>query len=635
MVSVQGPRHMVHESLLDASILLIGNVKKASAAIQDILTHTGFTVRSSAKVSAVQSTEGAMPDLIILDRPALDMGSAEILDQLDNNERIQEIPLLFVGPQGDIPLKEEAFAVGAADWLDAPVQEFELLAKIATHLELHRMRNSQIQLTHELADAREQAETAIRGRSKFLSYMSHELRTPLNAILGFSRLMERNPNLTATQVENLGLIYQSGENLLRLINDALEMSKIDTGNETLNPTVIDLPRLVQGVVVMFQSRAAEQGLSISLNLAPNIPRFVMCDERRLQQILVNLVGNSLKFSNEGEIEIEVRNRSEETPFQTNHPGQSEGPCDLVFEIRDTGPGISPDEKDRIFQPFYKGQHSAGKRGTGLGLTISRKLARMMSGDITAANCRDRGACFTFSACVESATAEATLSKDPLERIVGIKTGDAGNRVLVVDDDNTSRMLLSKILENVGLEVEKAGNGEEAVEMFSRWRPDIVFMDMQMPKMDGLTATRHIKSTDNGRQTPIIALTAQTFEEDRQKILSAGCDDYLRKPFDEQQLFKLMGKHLDVTLIRDNSAPPESPPPKETAIDMGTMIKLPTPLLTELRKAALELDLESVKNCLKQFQSSHPALGASLSSLADAFRFEEIYNLCDGALKAKS
>lgn len=635
MVSVQGPRHMVHESLLDASILLIGNVKKASAAIQDILTHTGFTVRSSAKVSAVQSTEGAMPDLIILDRPALDMGSAEILDQLDSDERIQKIPLLFVGPQGDIPLKEEAFAAGAADWLDAPVQEFELLAKIATHLELHRMRNSQIQLAHELADAREQAETAIRGRSKFLSYMSHELRTPLNAILGFSRLMERNPNLTATQVENLGLIYQSGENLLRLINDALEMSKIDTANEKLNPTVIDLPRLVQGVVVMFQSRAAEKGLSISLNLAPNIPRFVMCDERKLQQILVNLVGNSLKFSNEGEIEIQVRNRSEETPFQTNRPGQSEGPSDLVFEIRDTGPGISPDEKDRIFQPFYKGQHSAGKRGTGLGLTISRKFARMMGGEITAANCRDRGACFTFNVCFESATAEATLSKDPLERIVGIKTGDAGNRVLVVDDDNTSRMLLSKILANVGLEVENAENGEEAVEMFSRWRPDIVFMDVQMPKMDGLTATRHIKSTDNGCQTPIIALTAQTFEEDRQKILSAGCNDYLRKPFDEQQLFKLMGKHLDVTFIRDNSAPPASPPPKETTVDIDTMVKLPTPLLAELRKAALELDLESVKDCLNQFQTAHPALGASLSSLADAFRFEEIYNLCDGALKAKS
>jgi signal transduction histidine kinase/ActR/RegA family two-component response regulator len=634
MVPVQGPRRMTREALFDASILLISNDPKASAAIGDMLTQNGFTVRWSAQVAANPSTEAPSPDLIILDRPALDMGNAEILDQLHAHKGNEEIPFFLVGPQDDISLKESAFAAGAADWLDAPVQEFELLAKMATHLELHRLRNSRNQLGHELADAREQAETAIRAKNKFLSHMSHELRTPLNAILGFSRLMEHNPNLTASQVENLGLIYQSGENLLRLINDALEMSKIDTGNVTLNPTVIDLPRLLQGVVVMFQSRAAEQGLSISLDLAANVPRFVKCDEPKLQQILVNLVGNSLKFADEGEIEIRVRNRSEAAALQTNDPDPSEEPCDLAFEVRDSGPGISPNEAERIFEPFFKGRQGTGKRGTGLGLTISRKFARMMGGDITAANGRDRGARFTFNAWVEPATAEAALSKNTLGRVVGIEGGKAENRVLVVDDDNTNRMLLSRILANAGMAVEKAASGEEAIEMFSRWRPDIVFMDLHMPKMDGLTATRHIKTTEKGRQTPIIALIPRTFEQDRQKILSAGCDDYLRKPVDEQQLFNLMGKQLGLTFIRDSSAPPPSPSPKGAAIAMDAMADLPTSMLAEIRKAALDLDLERVKACLDQIQASHPALRSSLSRLSSEFRFEEIYNLCDGALKSK-
>jgi signal transduction histidine kinase len=635
MDPLQGPGHTAHESLLKASILLIGNDPKASAAIYDTLTQSGFTVRSSSTVSAIHATEGVPPNLIILDRQALDMESARILDQLRADRLIRKIPLLFVGPQGDVSLKEDAFKAGAADWLDAPVQEFELLAKVKTHLELHRMRNSQIQLERELAKAREQAETAIRTRSKFLSHMSHELRTPLNAILGFSRLMERNPNLTATQAENLGLIYQSGEHLLRLINDALEMSKIDTGHESLNPTVIDLPRLMQGVVVMFQSRAAAQGLLIALDMAPNLPRFVKCDEPKLQQILVNLVGNSIKFSDEGEIEIKVRYTSEGTPLPTKNQGKSDRPCHLVFEIRDCGPGISPNELDRIFEPFYKGRQSAGKSGTGLGLTISRKFARLMSGDITAANCKDRGACFTFNARVETVSAEEATPKDPPKRVVGIEPGHEVNRVLVVDDDTISQMLLNEILVNVGLEVKTAGDGEEAVELFSQWGPDIVFMDMRMPKMDGLTATRHIKATDKGRQTPIIALTGQTFEEDLKGILLAGCDDYLLKPFDEQLLFKLMGKHLNVTFIHEKSAPLESPPPKETVVTIDAMTELPTQQLIELRKIALELDLEKIKDCLGQIQTSHPELGAPLSKLSHEFRFEEIYNLCDGALKSKA
>ena len=630
-----GPGHRSRDSentsFADASILLIGEDNDALASSYDILNNSGFNVRSTdTGYAAIQSAEGSPPDLIIIDGKLREPEAVEMCGQLSANSQLQHIPILIIGPRDNPALMEQAFEAGSMDWLDTPVQTMELMTKVKAHLDLQQLRNGRAKLERQLARTKEQAEAAIRAKSNFLSHMSHELRTPLNAILGFSRLMERNPNLTETQAENLGLIYQSGENLLRLINDVLDMSKIDAGNETLQLTVIDLPQLMQGVSVKFQSRAADKGLTFSLDLSPDLPRFIKCDENKLQQIMINLVGNSLKFTQTGGIEIKIRRQSDEKPRQT------EGPCNLVFEIRDTGSGIAPGDLNRIFDPFFKGKsYSTSTRGTGLGLTISRNYARLMEGDITAANCRDKGACFTFHVCVESSTAQEALPLEGPERIIGVEPGNIKCRVLVVDDDNINRMLLSELLMDVSLDVKKAEDGEKAVKLFSQWNPDIVLMDIRMPVMDGMTATKHIKATEMGRDTPIVALTGQTYEEDRLKIAAAGFDDYLRKPFEEQQLFDIMAKHLDVTFIRDKSHPPEeSPSVKEEAITIDVLAQLPTPLLTELRKIALELDLERFKWHLEQIQSSHPEIGASLSKLSNNFRFEEIYNLCGAALRAK-
>ncbi len=656
------------QSQVRTAILLISENAKKTDSIYGILEKDGYSVRSvNASTAAIQSAEATPPDLVIIDQLTNGARGVEICERFCAHPQFKDVPVLLVGVENDVTSKTRAFDAGGADWLATPIQSIELLSKVKAHLDFHQMRKTHSRLKLQLANARDQqarterelkesrdhfetlikrnaeeltkakekAEAAIRAKSTFLSHMSHELRTPLNAILGFSRLMERNPNLTETQTENLGLIYQSGENLLRLVNDVLAVSRIDTGNEKLDVTVTDLLQLMQGVAVIFKSRSADKGLTFSLNLSQDLPRHVKCDEHKLQQILINLVNNSLKFTRTGGIEINVRCAPESSPGQTAGTGDPDGLCDLVFEVKDTGPGIAADDLDRIFDPFFKSHsHVKSNRGAGLGLTISQNFARLMGGDITAANSSDQGACFTLHVRLETATADEAQEKLKHERVVGITPESKDYRVLVVDDDLTSRMLLSEILIDVGLDVEKAEDGEQAVKLFSQWMPDIIFMDMRMPKMDGLTATRHIKATEKGCQTPVIALTGNIFEEDRRNIIAAGCDDYLPKPLEEQQLFDVLTKHLKVTFIRESSKPQHDTPPLEAAVTIEEMAQLPVPLLSELRKISLELDLEKLKGHLDQIQTTHPVLGASLSKLSNSFRFEEIYNLCEGALKSK-
>jgi PAS domain S-box-containing protein len=483
----------------------------------------------------------------------------------------------------------------------------------------------------DLQKARRDAEAASRAKSAFLANMSHELRTPLNVILGFTQLMDRDPNLTPDQLEHLGIIGRSGEHLLALINDVLEVSKIEAGKLLLQEKSFDLYRQLDGLEEILGLRAQEKGLKLTVTHDEHVPQYVVTDEGKLAQVLSNLLGNAIKFTQEGSVMLRVT-----TPLSTQ-PSES-GHRLLRFEVEDTGPGIAPEELPTIFDAFV--QSETGRQtqeGTGLGLTISRQFVHLMGGDLTATSQLGQGSCFQFEVQVGLAPSEATeMRRTPhRQRVIGIEPdprGAAGGpyRLLVADDREVSRQLLVKLLEPVGFEIQVARNGQEAIEVWEAGEPHLIWMDMRMPVMDGYEATRRIKATRRGQNTVIIALTASAFAEDREEILSAGCDDFVRKPFRENELFDMLAKHLGVRFIYEDAesalAPqvPEHPVPQDDDAELvRRLAALPGEWLASLQEATTLGELHLILGHIARIHERDPELAGALAALARDFEHERI------------
>src|SRR6476661_1423531 len=331
---------------------------------------------------------------------------------------------------------------------------------------------------------------ANRAKSVFLANMSHEIRTPMNAILGFSQLMLRDQDLTPRQCQYLGTINRSGEHLLALINDILEMSKIEAGRTTLNPSTFDLPVLLKDLEMMFRVRTDEKKLSFSVESIGAVPQYIVTDINKMRQVFINVLGNAVKFTEQGGIGLRVR----------ADRGGATGPC-LRVEVEDTGPGISPDDHDKLFRHFEqtKTGQQAGT-GTGLGLAISREFVRLMGGDITFSSQVGRGSVFTIHIPLKEGDARAVQAKDAPRHVTALKPGQGPCRVLVADDIEDNRQLLAQLLTPIGFEICLATNGAEAVQEFERWRPHLVLMDFRMPVMDGHEAIRRIRAMAGGKET---------------------------------------------------------------------------------------------------------------------------------------
>ncbi len=504
------------------------------------------------------------------------------------------------------------------------------------HLEsLVEQRTAQLQQTLlELEHSKDAAEAANQAKSVFLANMSHEFRTPLNAILGFTQVMRRDRSLSSEQRENLAVIHRSGDHLLGLINDVLEMSKIEAGGAALVPRAFDLPRLLQGLQEMFALRAEEKGLALELELGSDLPPYVRGDEGKLRQVLMNLLGNAVKFTRQGQISLAARL---ETPAAELQPGVAQ----VQFTVEDTGPGIAPEEMDRLFIPFVQTQTGRQTQGgTGLGLPISQKYVHLMGGEIRASSQPGRGSAFRFTIPLEIAH-ETDLETPPTgRRVTGIAPGADGKvpaiRMLVVDDQEINRRLLQKLFEPVGFEVRQAANGQEALETWRDWEPHLVWMDMRMPVMDGYEATRRIKSSTRGMATVVIALTASALEEDRLVILSEGCDDYVRKPFREEELFQVAARHLGIAYLyetADEQAPASSitePAGEVKTAATGVPANLPSRLaaqapewLSLLERAALVGDLEATRSLAESVRSQDTALADELLRLSSLFEHDLI------------
>lgn len=478
------------------------------------------------------------------------------------------------------------------------------------------------QAEYALQHAKEAAEAANRAKSLFLANMSHELRTPLNVILGFAQAMYRDPLLTAKQRENLQIIRRSGDHLLNLINDVLDLSKIEAGHITLDESSVDLIDLLQSLRQMFRQRAEAKGLQLRFELAANLPQYVVLDVKKLRQVLINLLSNAVKFTQQGEVVLQVQ-LIEQAETQDSILNDR---CLIHFLVKDTGVGIDSSEIETIFDAFMQTQ--AGKispDGTGLGLTISRKFVQIMGGDISAHSTLNQGSTFAFTLPLRLARSVDVTSVPLVRQVVGLAPNQPTYRVLVVDDQPENRRLLLDFFTQIGLEVRASENGEEAVLQWQQWQPHLIWMDICMPVLDGYEATQKIREISEGHTPIIIALTAQASKEDRTLALAAGCNDYLTKPFQEEVLLSKLAEHLGLHFCTKE---PPATGVLAAAISLcpTDLLSMPSSWIEELRQAARLCDDGEIEQLIQQIPIEQTDLAQGLHQLAQDYNFKQIVDL---------
>jgi signal transduction histidine kinase/CheY-like chemotaxis protein len=476
------------------------------------------------------------------------------------------------------------------------------------------------QRTEQLAEAKARAEAANRAKSTFLANMSHELRTPLNAVLGFSRLLKNDPDVTPPQRETLDVIVRSGEHLLNLINNVLDMAKIESGQVGLKESEVDLHRLLHEMQSLMGAGAVEKGLRFALELDPDLPRSVAVDAGKLRQVLLNLLGNAIKYTDSGGVKLRARLASVRGTEEAT----------LRFEVEDSGRGISPEDCQRIFSPFVQlGDQSPAQAGTGLGLAICKQYVELMGGQIGVTSQPGKGSVFYFEIPVSILPSVGERDELKHRRILRLAEGQPRHRLLIVEDQPENRLLLRRILNPLGFELREAVNGQEAVELFEQWQPHLIWMDIRMPVMDGLEAVRKIRATPAGEGTKIVALTAHALDEESAPIMAAGCDGLVRKPFREQELFEALAQHLHLKFIYESASRQESAEETpEFAVRPEQLDALPAQLRQDLRQAVIELDTARTQALIEQVTERDAALGRTLNTWARQLDYKRLLKLLE-------
>ncbi len=653
----------------------------SSSGNQDIAKPARTTVLQSVPIETSQDIPISIVNYVARTKEVLVLNNAATENNFNTDPYIKQrqpksilcTPILHQGDLSGILYLENNLTIGAFN-----PRRLEVLKLLSAQAAIS-IRNAVLyQQSQTYAEA---ANAANRAKSEFLANMSHELRTPLNAILGFTQVMSRDSSLSTEHQQYLEIIGRSGEHLLSLINNILEMSKIEAGLLTLNESSFDLIYLLDTLEKMLRLRAESKGIELSLEIAPDIPQYVKTDASKLRSCLINLVGNGIKFTESGSVTLRVSVVDGKKQRTTDN-----GQRTILFEVQDTGPGIAPEEIDLLFEPF--GQTETGRKsqtGTGLGLPISRKFVQLMGGDISVSCQLGKGSIFKFDIQVGLGEATEIQATQLQRKVIGLAPDQPEYRILVVDDIRTSRLLLIKVLTAIGFTVREAENGQQALALWSSWQPHLIWMDMRMPVMDGYEATKQIKAREQGSkrakgaqgevygtsalrllppgvasthsttaisqetsspaphpQTIIIALTANAFEEDRQRALEAGCDDFVRKPFQGEEIFEKIAQYLGVRYIYEELEPfnderqmtkgelTENSDIHHLSLSIPSLkealAEMPAEWVAKLHAAALSAREKEIWKLIEQIPPEKAALAEVLAQKVKDFRLDQIIEL---------